>query len=267
VLICHVSGADLVNRVIEFDLPTLFYVHSNDVKKIFDNVRAVGVRSFAAESRFIGKLVSEATGEQTTIIRPPLDPERYRVETRGEAVLVVNPHPKKGGHQVVAMARALPHRSFLVVGGWANTRMDCEVVKVEEALTALPNVERIAHLSDIRQAFRRSRCLLMPCLVEEAFGRTAAESVIAGIPVLASDRGALPETIGEGGIALSPQEPLTTWIATLEAMFTDQQLYQKLVDGTQVQARVESSQLAYVTRQMRYAVSELLSLGRARYAS
>ena len=39
----------------------------------------------------------------------------------------------------------------------------------------------------------------MPSLWNESFGRAAAEAMLNGIPVLASNRGALPETIGDAG--------------------------------------------------------------------
>ena len=39
----------------------------------------------------------------------------------------------------------------------------------------------------------------MPSLWNESFGLIAAEAMINGIPVPASNRGALPEVVGEGG--------------------------------------------------------------------
>ena len=45
-------------------------------------------------------------------------------------------------------------------------------------------------------------------MFHEPFGRVAAEAMINGIPALVSDRGALPETVGDGGIVL----PLPTWM-------------------------------------------------------
>ena len=44
-----------------------------------------------------------------------------------------------------------------------------------------------------------TKLLLMPSLWYESFGLVAAEAMLNGIPVLASNRGALPETIGDAG--------------------------------------------------------------------
>ena len=44
-----------------------------------------------------------------------------------------------------------------------------------------------------------TKLLLMPSLWNESFGLVAAEAMLNGIPVLASNRGAWPETIGNAG--------------------------------------------------------------------
>jgi glycosyltransferase involved in cell wall biosynthesis len=47
--------------------------------------------------------------------------------------------------------------------------------------------------------YANSKMLLMPSLWFESFGLVAAEAMLNGIPVLASNRGALPETIADAG--------------------------------------------------------------------
>jgi glycosyltransferase involved in cell wall biosynthesis len=47
--------------------------------------------------------------------------------------------------------------------------------------------------------FTRTKLLLLPSLWLESFGLVAAEAMLNGIPVLASNRGALPETVGSSG--------------------------------------------------------------------
>jgi len=49
--------------------------------------------------------------------------------------------------------------------------------------------------------------LLAPSLWQETFGRVTAESLINGIPVLASTRGGLREVVGDGGFLFNvPKE-------------------------------------------------------------
>jgi glycosyltransferase involved in cell wall biosynthesis len=74
----------------------------------------------------------------------------------------------------------------------------------------------------------------MPSLWRESLGRVAVEAMANGLPVLASDRGALPETLGAAGFVLtiperytptSPEIPtpreVAPWVATIERLWDD----------------------------------------------
>ncbi len=56
--------------------------------------------------------------------------------------------------------------------------------------------------------FALTRIILVPSVFNEPFGRVAAEALINGVPALVSDRGALPDTVGDAGTAL----PLPSWL-------------------------------------------------------
>ena len=66
-------------------------------------------------------------------------------------------------------------------------------------LARLPNVTIRPNAADPRTFYAVSKLLLVPSLWNESFGLVAAEAMLNGIPVLASNRGALPETIGDAG--------------------------------------------------------------------
>jgi glycosyltransferase involved in cell wall biosynthesis len=53
-----------------------------------------------------------------------------------------------------------------------------------------------------------TKILLVPSVVNESFGRVAAEALINGIPPIVSDRGALPETVRGAGRVLPLPERL-----------------------------------------------------------
>jgi glycosyltransferase involved in cell wall biosynthesis len=95
-------------------------------------------------------------------------------------------------------------------------------------------VHRMAATADPRAFYRVARAVLVPSTWRESFGRVAAEALANGLPVLASDRGALPETLGDAGfvLALPPRctaaggEPTTArevapWIALVERLWDD----------------------------------------------
>ena len=70
-------------------------------------------------------------------------------------------------------------------------------------LSGLTNLHRMANTPDPRDFYRVSRVVLMPSLWRESLGRVPIEAMANGIPVLASDRGALPETLGDAGFVFT----------------------------------------------------------------
>ncbi len=80
----------------------------------------------------------------------------------------------------------------------------------------------------------------MPSLGNESFGLVAAEAMINGIPVLGSNRGALPGTIGDGGFLFdipgryTPEtrlvptpEEVEPWVAMIIRLWDDAEFYRQ----------------------------------------
>jgi glycosyltransferase involved in cell wall biosynthesis len=80
------------------------------------------------------------------------------------------------------------------------------------------NVELLGLVPDeeLPALYAGAAAVLVPSLVE-GFGMAALEGLAAGVPVLVSDRGALPEVVGDAGQVL-PGEDATAWAAALEAV-------------------------------------------------
>jgi len=92
--------------------------------------------------------------------------------------------------------------------------------------TAITRRQRFCHLV--------SRVVLLRSLWRESLGRVPIEAMANGIPVLASDRGALPEMLGEAGFVLTIPEHCTPssgvvptaqdvapWVAIIERLWDD----------------------------------------------
>lgn len=95
--------------------------------------------------------------------------------------------------------------SIVVAGkdGWKFDSINQELEKVSSAL----NVIRIKKVSDaLRRDLLISASLILVPSLSEGFGLVALEGIQAGVPVIASDRGALPEIVGDTAIALEDQE-------------------------------------------------------------
>jgi glycosyltransferase involved in cell wall biosynthesis len=71
-----------------------------------------------------------------------------------------------------------------------------------------PSVTFIGHV-DPADFYEQVDVVVIPSLWNEPFGRTAIESLAHGIPVIASNRGGLPEIIQDGvtGMIIDPHEP------------------------------------------------------------
>jgi glycosyltransferase involved in cell wall biosynthesis len=82
-------------------------------------------------------------------------------------------------------------------------------------------VEYVGYVSnDRREAlFAGARALVLPSL-DEGFGLTALEAMSAGVPVLASNRGSLPEVVASGGLLLEPDDA-GAWASAIERVTRD----------------------------------------------
>ena len=70
------------------------------------------------------------------------------------------------------------------------------------------HVEYVGYVADdAREAlFAGARTLVLPSL-DEGFGLPALEAMAAGIPVVASNAGALPEVTGDAAVLFNPSDP------------------------------------------------------------
>jgi glycosyltransferase involved in cell wall biosynthesis len=71
--------------------------------------------------------------------------------------------------------------------------------------------------------YSAARMLILPSL-DEGFGLPAAEAMACGAPVAASDRGALPEVVGDAGLLFDPSDE-SAMAAAIERLLTDDVLH------------------------------------------
>jgi len=74
-------------------------------------------------------------------------------------------------------------------------------------------------LDDRERLYAGARALLLPSL-DEGFGLPALEAMSAGVPVIASNRGSLPEVVAGGGTLLDPHD-IEAWATAIERIAID----------------------------------------------
>ncbi|HXC29356.1 MAG TPA: glycosyltransferase, partial [Stellaceae bacterium] len=60
------------------------------------------------------------------------------------------------------------------------------------------------------------------------WGRVVTEAQFSGIPVITSDRGGLPESVGPGGIVLPHNAPTAIWADTIATLWSNPGHYSQL---------------------------------------
>jgi glycosyltransferase involved in cell wall biosynthesis len=155
-------------------------------------------------SEFSRRVHRERLGLEATAIPYPIRPARVvATDPEPRYLTFVNPQPAKGLAVFARIAERLNERRpdipILVVEGRGTVDW---LPHAGIDLSGLTNLHRMANTPDPRTFYRVSRAVLVPSTWAESFGRVAAEALANGLPVLAGDRGALPETLGDAGFVL-----------------------------------------------------------------
>lgn len=156
------------------------------------------IRHFMVASHFMEKSVKKSFPESQIHFLPNIisgfeaRPESGAEFKEKSFWLHINPTAVKGIDFTLDLARELPEEKFLLVGNWGGN--------FPENLPA--NVQTLERQDSLAKVLKEAKGLLMPSRWQEAFGRVPLEAMAYGCPVISSDRGALSETVGQGGVVL-----------------------------------------------------------------
>lgn len=218
-------------------IASAFKAASVPVLIFFRNVEAddlIGVDQtvadgFLANSQFTAGAMRERFGVQAEVIPPFFEAANYRVPATGGAVTLINPSMNKGLMIALGLAKRFPEQPFLFVMTQQETSEERGIVQA--ALASSPNIKVVGPYQDMRRVYEETRVLLMPSRWEEAWGRVASEAHFSGIPVLASDRGGIRESVGPGGTIVDADAGLDVWAAELDRMLSDLVHFRRLSDA------------------------------------
>jgi glycosyltransferase involved in cell wall biosynthesis len=213
----------IAHSVRQAGVPTAIYFRNVETEDLGGPLDGLDGVRFLANSHFTAKHFARTDAITADVIYPLIQADRYRTDTRRENVTFINPHAHKGVDIALSVARACPEIPFAFVRAWTLSEEDDRQLQADVAAT--PNITLRPATNDMRTVYRDARIVLAPSRWSEAFGRIAAEAHISGIPVIASDRGGLPEAVGPGGIVLDPDGPIQAWVDAIRSLWHDPALY------------------------------------------
>jgi glycosyltransferase involved in cell wall biosynthesis len=195
-----------VSLAVKHDRPLVHYLH-NDKQLAFHKVPLDQAQLVVSNSQWIADTLPDDW--PTVVVYPPVEPDRYRLASPGDAVTLVNLTEQKGAATFYELARRNPHRPFLGVRGSYGEQV------IPRRLPA--NVTVAETTSDmVGDVYARTRVVLMPSHYE-SWGRVAIEACCAGIPVIAAPTPGLCESLGDAGRFAEPDD-IDGWQAHLDEL-------------------------------------------------
>jgi glycosyltransferase involved in cell wall biosynthesis len=193
----------------------------------------------------MAEYIERALGRRAVVIHPPIygaPPYPYYANFERGFITMINPCAVKGVSIFLETAQRLPQYQFAVVPGWGTTGED------RRALDRVPNIRILPNPKNIDHVLAQTCVLLNPALWYEGFGLIVMESMLRGIPVVASDSGGLKEAKRGTGYVIPVRtieryEPVfdehamprpvvvgndaTPWVAAVTELLTDREAYQR----------------------------------------
>lgn len=133
-------------------------------------------------------------------------PSEAPASGREDIILFVGTLQKrKNISRLVTAFERLPGNWKLILTGATGGYGATKIMSGIEASPARARIEITGRLSDpaLRRLYRRSRIFAFPSL-DEGFGIPALEAMAHGLPVIASNRSALPEVVGDAAVLVDP---------------------------------------------------------------
>lgn len=212
--------------------------------------------AFLAPSRFLAQRYQHAWGTEIAVLPPVLMPDTVLAAAH-EPVFVAwfNPEPAKGLWLMARFAERLgkdrPDIPLLIVEGRGRA---ADLAAAGHAagvdLSGYPNLMFNPPASRVAELWAACRIVLVPSVVDEAAGRVAMEAMLNGAVPIVSERGGLPETVGDAGVVLPlpagytratrgplPMDIATPWFEAVIRLVDDESDYVRRSTAARLAAR------------------------------
>lgn len=220
----------LANEFLRLAIPGLVYLRDTVFDQLGGPVSNTDPKvCFVANSEYTATAFKNAFGINPTVIPPLVEPRRYRVESKRQTLLFVNPVEVKGVEIAFRLAEARSDIPFVFVESWGLSKQKWR--ELETHARKLGNIRLYRRTMDMRRFYQTAKVILVPSRLNEAWCRVVTEAQLSGIPILASDLGGLSESVGPGGILVDPDDDFTVWMEALSRLWDSQEEYENMSDA------------------------------------
>lgn len=204
----------------------LLYVHDAEFDPNELRVTAKLNCHIVCSSHFLAEKIFKAIGRPAHVTYPA---STLYFDTEGDFngyITMINPFRVKGVDTFFEIAKRLPEEKFLLLESW---KLDEKMLsELKARLAHAPNIRFEHRVPDMRAIYRQTKLLLVPSIWEEGFGMVATEAQSCRIPVIASARGGLPESVGDGGKLIDDYRNIDSWVEAIITAIRDPARYQEL---------------------------------------
>jgi glycosyltransferase involved in cell wall biosynthesis len=227
--------------------PLIVWVHNAEVTSQRSR-RAIPVTDRLANVRWVAVsragrealVQSGARPERVTVVPNPIDPATVLANRTGSPFVTIgylgDDTTRKGFDLLPGIWRRLATRdSRLVLFTTRRAELEPEAEQAWKELEEIPGVEVAGRQHDVRLAYARCDIVLIPSRAE-ALPRVAAEAMLNGIPVAASDLPGLRELGGRQAGILFPVDDVDGAHVALRRLLDDEALRSRLGEAGRRQA-------------------------------
>ena len=149
--------------------------------------------------------------------------KKFKIDNKFSIIFVGRMIPQKGTALLSKVATQLPHINFLFVGQGPDFNA------LKKLSLSYKNIKLFGNVpyAELHLYYNLADVFCIPSLYNEGWGRVTMEALACGLPVVASNRGAIPEAI-DRSVAIVVNPTLKNLKSSIEKLYNNPKFFQKL---------------------------------------